>query len=349
MQADFFFFYSCTHLPYHSKYHLYSIGSFLPLLFACLFLTSGAFAQEDDHPALSSEDSLFLRLERLGVDEFPALKDSLKGEGRDNLTPYVDFYQYAQTLEEPALVHVVDSLFEIDEVPPALFHILRKRIAQISSEKKLNPGPTAEVVIDSVLIPAPDSTAPPPAKGFGFSSIELRPYQDNMAIELRVLGEVFPKFYYYAWNRTRVDYDKKASNFNIVDLYYNVYKGLFLVQETQFTDFDGAVPRYGAQYFHRFGNLSIVLLVTSNFVDYRNMEFLSQWRYFPPITPKLDGVFYIETLTIIDKTGHIGSGERVKLGLRRSGFQFGAAYDFEQIGPKLKPNTAPSVFMLKRF
>ena len=316
------------------------------VMIGCLMAGHIGFAQTLSHPPLSPEDALFLRLEKLSTAEGQALQDSLRAEGAVQMAEMVAFYRQAQQLDENRLAAVVDSLFEV-EAPPALFHILRKRLLYLSREE---PVALSSDSSDSMVLSTDTSSSPPAKSGFGFSSVEFRPYQDNLDIELRVLGEFFPRFYFYAWNRTRINYDWKASNFNIVDLYFNFYKGFFLVQETQVTDLDGAVPRYGMQYFHRFNpQLSFIVLATANFNDYQNLEFLSQVRYFPPLTPKLDGMVYLETLTITTRDGHLGSGERLKLGLRKKGFQWGGAIDVEQIGNRPEWFTAPSLFLLRTF
>jgi len=285
-----------------------------------------------------------------------SIADSIQKTDTANslLAQQLKTYLSVPKLDAGQLFELVDSLLDVETVPAVLLHRIKVAQMQLATTANTTPAPDtiSPAQIDSIPAVDGDTLQPdslPPPASFGFSSVEVRPGLDFAAIELRILGELFPRAYFYSWTRSRAYYDGTSDNFNIVDLYYNFAGGFFFVQETQIQENLGIDLRYGAQWFKRWGNFSLILLTTASFKDYRSVEVLSQWRYFPQITPKLSGVLYFETLSIFDKQGHLGSGERIRLGLLKNGYQVGLANDFIELGSELEFSTIPSLFVVKRF
>jgi hypothetical protein len=163
-------------------------------------------------------------------------------------------------------------------------------------------------------------------------SVEIMAGDKSTTLDLKVAGELVPRLGIFARNRTTVDYDKQVSTFGLIDLSYNLVEGLDVVAEAQFSPQAGFVPRLGLQYFHQFGDLSTYFLSTVSLSENPDSENVASLQYKPKITEEMKLYSSLEALTNIGGEGHNFSVQRLRLGLDASGFQFGVAGDFLEIG-----------------
>ena len=316
------------------------------VILACLFLLylpTELLAQEADPNQLQPELPDLYNLSRENIE---IVIDSLSSTMPPpaHAIAEVQLYLHAMELNEDELLLLLDSLLDTDALS---FYILDQIQHNLRNRSMSSP---AEVLLppDSSLA-AVDSAAPA-SSNISFSSVEIRPGLDYTSFELRMLGQITDWFYFYSWNRIRATYEgKQADNFNIIDLYFRPFGTFYIVQETQFSEGLGAVVRGGAQYLQRFKGGLFLVLSTVNVEDHRDFEILTQLRYFPKFSPKWSGVLFAESLTIYDKTGHVGSAERIRLGAKRGAYQFGGAIDFQQIGKELEQDYIPALFLICTF
>lgn len=171
----------------------------------------------------------------------------------------------------------------------------------------------------------------------------------SSTLDVKVSGEVAPRFGLFTRHRETVDYDNNLRHFSLADATYTVGNGVGAVVETQFIPNLGVVPRLGFQYATARGDLDVFVLATAVARENTNGEGVTLFRYSPPLHPRARLFAQIETVTNIGKGGHNFSVERLRLGLDIHGYRFGAAADITEKGDKLVPCYNVGGFVARNF
>ena len=184
-----------------------------------------------------------------------------------------------------------------------------------------------------------------PAKA---DSIELMAGNKSATMDMKASADVTKKLGVFIRARPSVDYTGAISSFALADLCINLAGGLDAVGEVQ--AFGGkAVPRAGAQFFVKKGDISLFTVATIGMDSQPYLESDTVVRFAPGLFKTVRLLTQFENLTDGDKGGNIFSAQRLRLGLELSGWGAGAALDLSEMGRK--PDVAYNAggFISKRF
>lgn len=166
-------------------------------------------------------------------------------------------------------------------------------------------------------------------------SLEVMAGQVATTIDLKVSGQIAPKTGLFLRGITTADYDGDVSHFGLADVSYNIVDGLDAVAEVQLASGMGVVPRVGAQYFGKFGDVSIYTLATVKAMENPDGEFVVNLGYTPKLTEEVRLLTNLENLTSVGAEGHQFSTQKVRTGLTfQEKYQVGAGIDLTELGPK---------------
>ncbi|MFH1520176.1 MAG: hypothetical protein ABID61_00880 [Candidatus Micrarchaeota archaeon] len=171
-------------------------------------------------------------------------------------------------------------------------------------------------------------------------SIELMAGHNQTTIDLKASAEITKKLGVFMRARPSVDYDGNISSFGLVDLTINLTDGLDAVGEVQFVG-GKVVPRAGVQHFIKTGDFSAYNLATLGMDSESYLELLTALKYCPALSQTLKLLAHVENVTDLDKTGHVWSTQRIRLGVLIDGWGFGPAVDLTETGnsPKTSDGT----------
>jgi hypothetical protein len=133
-----------------------------------------------------------------------------------------------------------------------------------------------------------------------------------------------------------IDCAGNVDPFNIVDLSVDVYKGLGLIAESQFTD--SYLLRPGVMYFNTFDDLLVFGMATGAVQDDTNVELGLLVQYTPRINSRYSLFSSLEAFSNFDKDDHNFSVQWFRLGVKSGELSkfgelsYGLAANFAQYG-----------------
>ncbi len=182
-----------------------------------------------------------------------------------------------------------------------------------------------------------------PAKA---DNVELMAGDKSATVDLKASADITNKLNVLIRARPSIDYTGAISSFALLDLNIKLVGGLDVIWEVQ--AFGGkAVPRAGAQFFGKKGDLSLYAAATIGLDSQPYLESDTVVRFVPELRNDMRLLTQIEGLSDFDKGGNIFSAQRLRLGAEWRGWGAGPAADLSETGHKFGWNAGG--FISKRF
>ena len=172
-----------------------------------------------------------------------------------------------------------------------------------------------------------------PSASAADGSVEVMAGHKATTLDLKVSGEIAPKTGLFLRDIETIGYDGTVSHFGLADLSYEIAGGVGAVAEIQVAPGMGVVPRIGAQYFGKFGDLSAYVLGTIKTAEHPDGEFMASLRYAPEVAKDVKLPISIEALTSVGEEGHKFSTQKIRAGIELGGkYEVGAGVDLLEVG-----------------
>lgn len=182
-------------------------------------------------------------------------------------------------------------------------------------------------------------------------SVELMPGTERIFADVQWLKPLGVEYQWTIFSRTRttVDYEDENRDF---------FSGLYL-NYTSKSGFGGSVVGRlsttdagvdtGPHFFKQTKDITLFALASISLQSELSYSWFSILRYTPELSEKWKVYSSLELFSAFRKVGHAVSVQRIRLGLDRSGYQFGMAVNFRATGrPYSLRDTNPGLFIRKQ-
>ncbi|MFC1732040.1 hypothetical protein ACFL6I_17115 [candidate division KSB1 bacterium] len=186
-------------------------------------------------------------------------------------------------------------------------------------------------------------------------SVEIVSGVDNenyalTTIDAKLGGEIADRTNFFLRNRTTMDHDNMVDSFTLIDLSYNLGKGLDAVGEMQFVPGAETDYRLGMQYFHKFKKgVTAYALLTRNFTEEPNTELTTVLGYSRDIKGEWKLVGRVEGIINMADTCYNYDLTRLRLGIGKGRFLIGPAADISGLGSGEEPAYTAGGFVAVKF
>lgn len=182
-------------------------------------------------------------------------------------------------------------------------------------------------------------------------TVEIMPGLNNVFIDVQFFKPFKPGD--YSWTlffraRGEVDYEKNTDIFSGLYLSYTTKPGF---GATLLGRISGGMPAmdFGPHYTKTTKTFMVFATISSEVKKNPAFSWFSIVRFMPPITDKLNLFSSLELFFLVNKTGHLLSVQRMRLGLKQNKWQYGLGLNLAERGEDLELSSNLGVFLRREF
>lgn len=167
-------------------------------------------------------------------------------------------------------------------------------------------------------------------------------------LDLKLGGEIAPKFNFFCRNLTTVDYDNNATPLLMTNAIYITTDNLDVFARG-FIAPNGITPRLGVQYHDKFGDFRFYGSGTIDAHEDPSLEFQVILGHTPRLTGNLNLYLNAEEILNFNKERHNFGIQRLRLGLGIDDYRFGIGANLKEAGDDFNFTYNVGAFVGKTF
>jgi hypothetical protein len=179
--------------------------------------------------------------------------------------------------------------------------------------------------------------------------VELMVGDKGKSIDTKVMGSLGNDFGYFGRTTISEDSDGNVKDFALADLSYNIGAGFSVLGEAQAATFMGVVPRVGASYFGKFGDVSVLGITTVNVDNVKDISLVANLHYATGLTEDLTLHLNAENVSNLYDGENAISFQKLRAGVEIKGFELGLAADLTEVGKEVDLSTNIGGYLKKDF
>lgn len=180
-------------------------------------------------------------------------------------------------------------------------------------------------------------------------SIEFMPGTERIFADIQWLKpfDDAGKWSLFSRARATVDYENQTDLLTGAYVNYTTTSGLGATVVGRISSRGGG-GEFGVHYFRAKGSFMVYALTSIEMADNPFFAWFSIMRYTPTITEKWGLYSSLELYSSFDREGHLGSVQRIRLGLSRIHWQFGAGINLAGYGRGYENQDRNPGFFIRR-
>lgn len=187
--------------------------------------------------------------------------------------------------------------------------------------------------------------------GIKAQSLEIMPGTERVFTDVQWLKTIDTDRKWSVFSRTRatVDYDNNTNLFSGAYLNYTTKSGIGGTVLGRISG-TGAGADAGVHLFKASKKFLVYALASIEINSELGYSWFSIARYRPELTEKIRLYSSLELFSTFNKSGHVASVQRMRVGLEISGYQFGVGLNLSGFGKDYSTtDTNPGLFIRKEF
>lgn len=183
-------------------------------------------------------------------------------------------------------------------------------------------------------------------------SIEVMPGTAHLFADIQFFKPLFEGSKHWSvFSRTRgtLDYHHNADILSAGYFNYTTKPGVGMSIVTSLSSAQGGIVGTGVHYFKAQESWSVFALLSTEFRDPQGYVWFSIAKYRPVINESLRLYSSLELYHLFNRSGHVYSTQRVRIGVEKWSLQFGLATNLWQAGEEWDFDESLGVFIRKEF